>query len=272
MTENALSTFQCEFRKKYNTQHALIAMIENPRKILDEGGTFGALLSDLSKALDRMKHDLLIAKLHALNFDMNALNLIFDYLTGREQRVKINSSFSSYLDVFQGVPQGSILGPLLFNLFLSDLFLFVEKADIISYADDKTPYVYSENVNVILEKLEELGKVFFEWFSNNFLKANAGRFHPILSTDETFSINIDNEVIKNSSNKKLLGINLNNRLSFDSHVANSSPLHVASSWIQTGNLCFPSARHKPLGYTPLGSIIMIMLKMKVTVIEIETYH
>ena len=197
MTENALSIFQCGFRKKYSTQHALIAMIEKARKILDKGGTFGALLTDLSKAFDCMTHDLLIAKLHALNFDMNALNLIFDYLTRRKQRVKINSSFSSYLDLFQGVPQGSILGPLLFNLFLCDLFLFVEQADIMSYADDNTPYVYvcSENVDVTLEKLEEVGKVLFELFSNNFLKVNADKFHLILNTDELFSTNIDNEVI-----------------------------------------------------------------------------
>ena len=95
MTENALSIFQCSFRKKYSTQHALIAMIEKAKKILDKGGRFGGLLTDLSKAFDCMTHDLLIAKLHALNFGMNALNLTFDYLTGRKQRVKINSRFSS---------------------------------------------------------------------------------------------------------------------------------------------------------------------------------
>ena len=106
---------------------------------------------------------------------MNALNLIFDYLTGRKQRVKINSSFSSYLDIFQGIPQEWILGPLLFNL--CDLFLFIEEADIMSYADDSTPYVCSENIDVTLEKLEEVGKVLFEWFSNNFLKANADKFN-----------------------------------------------------------------------------------------------
>ena len=241
MTKNALSIFQCSFRKKYSSQHVLIAMIEKARKILDKGGTFGALLTDLSKAFDCMTHDLLIAKLHALNFDMNALNLIFDYLTGRKQRVKINSSFSSYLDIFQGVPQGSILGPLLFNLFLCDLFLFVEEADIMSYADDNTLYVCSENIDVTLEKLEEVGKVLFEWFSNNFLKANAEKCHLILSTDEPFSINIDNEVIKNSNNKKLLGINLNNRLGFDTHVANicnrvSKKLHALSRISQYMNI------------------------------------
>ena len=132
---------------------------------------------------------------------MKALNLIFYHLTERRQRVKINSSFSSYLDIFQGVPQGSILGLLLFNLFLCDLFLFVEETDVMSYADDNTPHVCSENVDVTLEKLKEVGKVFLESFSNNFLKANAGKCHLILSTGESFSINIDNEVIKNSSNK-----------------------------------------------------------------------
>ena len=76
MTENALSIFQCGCRKKYSTHHALIAMIEKTRKILDKGGTFGSLLTDLSKAFDCMAHDFFVAKLHALNFDMNTLNLI----------------------------------------------------------------------------------------------------------------------------------------------------------------------------------------------------
>ena len=190
MTENALSIFQRGFRKKCSTQHASIAMIGKARKSLYKEGTFVALLTDLSKAFDCMTHDLLIAKLDALNFDMNALNWINHYLTERKQRVKINSSFSSYLDIFQGVPQGSILGPLLFNLFLCDLFLFVEEADVKGYTDDNTPYVCSENIDINLEKLEEVGKVLFEWFSNNFLKGNADKCHLILSTNDPFSINI----------------------------------------------------------------------------------
>ena len=85
MTENALSIFQRGFRKKCSTQHALIAMIGKARKSLYKEGTFVALLTDLSKAFDCMTHDLLIAKLDALNFDMNALNLIYHYLTERKQ-------------------------------------------------------------------------------------------------------------------------------------------------------------------------------------------
>ena len=81
-----------------------------------------------------------------------------------------------------------------------------------SYADDNTPNVCSENIDVTLEKIEEVGKVLFEWFSNNFLKANAGKHHLILSKDEPCSIDINNEVIKNSNNEKLLRINFNNRL------------------------------------------------------------
>ena len=154
MTENALLIFQCCFRKNYSTQHALIAMIGKARKILDKYGTSGAFLTGLSNVFNCMAHDLLIAKLHALNFEMNALNLIFNYLTRRKQRAKINSRFTSCLDIFQGVMQESILDLLLFNPFLCDILLFVKEGDIMSYTDNNTPYVCSENVDVTLEKLE----------------------------------------------------------------------------------------------------------------------
>ena len=72
------------------------------------------------------------------------------------------------MNIFQGVPQVSILGPLLFNLFLRDLFLFVEETHIMSYTDDNNLHVCSENVDVTIEKLEEVGKKLFEWFSKNY--------------------------------------------------------------------------------------------------------
>ena len=112
-----------------------------------------------------MTHDLVL-NLHALKFDVTALNLRFDYLTGKKQRVKINFTFSSYEDLFQGTPHRSILERILFNLFLCDLYLFVDELILRSYAVDNTPSVCSENVSVILEKLGDVRNLFFEWFSS----------------------------------------------------------------------------------------------------------
>ena len=133
-----LSPYLCGYRKGYNAQYALIAMIEKWKKSLDEGGIFAAIMMDLSKAFDTINHELLIAKLHAYGFEKSALSIVNDYLSGRYQRVKINSSFSNWSKLLSGVPQGSVLGPLLFNIYINDLFLELVNTHACNFADDTT--------------------------------------------------------------------------------------------------------------------------------------
>ena len=113
---------KCGFGKGYNAQHCLLALIEKWKQSVNNGGAFGALMTDLSKVFDFLSHELLIAKLDAFGFDKMSLKLVHNYLSNRKQKVKINDSYSSWIEILYGVSQGSILGPLFFNIFTCDMF------------------------------------------------------------------------------------------------------------------------------------------------------
>ena len=106
------------YRQKYSTNHVLIRLIENWKKALDEKFLVGTVLMDLSKAFDCIPHDLLIAKLHAYGFSLKTVTFIYSYLKRRKQKVKVNFILNDFLTLLSGVPQGSILGRILFNIFL----------------------------------------------------------------------------------------------------------------------------------------------------------
>ena len=165
------------FRKNHNTQHCLMSMLERWKKTLHKGGYVCAIFMDLSKAFDTLNHKLLIAKLGAYGFDTKALYYIKSYLDNREQRIRVNSNFSSWQEIIARVLQGSILGPLLFNIFVNDLFLFVSSSNLSNYADDNTLYTSGYNLKEVKEVLlNDLNKV-TEWFFENYMVLNAGKCH-----------------------------------------------------------------------------------------------
>ena len=188
--EDVLSKYQCGFRKGYNVQHCLLVIIEKWEK------------------------------LEAYGFQTDALNLVYEYLSNRKQRVKINETFSSWKDIEYGVPQGSILGPLLFNTHLCDLFYFLEDLDIASKADDTTIYTVKENKESVINTLEASSLPLFTWFNNNFMKANSDKSHILLSCSEPSTALIDGSSIESNTKEILLGITIDRDLKFDEHVNN----------------------------------------------------
>ena len=123
--EYFLNQLLCGFRKAHSTQHALFRILQKWQKGLDSGEFIGTILMDLSKGYDCLPHDILIAKLEAYGLDNDSLNLILDYLSFRKQRTKVGSAYSKWSKIRRGIPQGSILGPLLFNIFINDIFMFI---------------------------------------------------------------------------------------------------------------------------------------------------
>ena len=117
---------------------------------------------DLSKALDTINYELLIAKLHAYGFSKESLDLILDYLSDRWQRTKISGNVSSWAEPLQGVPQGSVLGPLLFSIYMNDLLYLTEMTDVCNFADDTTIFPCDSDLKHLMERLEHDTKLAIE--------------------------------------------------------------------------------------------------------------
>ena len=115
-------------------------MLERFKEALDKGNSVSAIFMDLSKAFDTLNHDLLIAKLEACGFSVNSLSYIHSYLNKRLQKTNVNNSYSLWKEISTGVPQESILGPLLFNIYINNILLFVDEAFLSNYADDTVLY------------------------------------------------------------------------------------------------------------------------------------
>ena len=215
------SKFLCGFRKGYSTNHALIRLLEDWRHVLDKKEIVGTVLCDLSKAFDTLPHDLLIAKLEAYGIGPKALRLLSNYLKGRRQRCKIGTFYSTWREIWMGVPQGSVLGPLLFNIFINDLFFFILESGICNFADDNSLWSHGKSTDIVTNKLENDMRRAMYWFKINSLVANPDKFQfMILGTKSKsgLKIEINGKSSIATSSVVLLGIEIDWKLSFNAHV------------------------------------------------------
>ena len=211
---------RCGYRKGFSSQHALISMLEQWRKSLDQGGFAGAVLMDLSKAFDCMNHELLLAKCYAYGFSKNAIKTIHSYLHNRWQRVRVENTFSSWTELLLGVPQGSVLGPLLFNIYLNDLLWFIEEGEVCNYADDTTLYDTNKVLDILINNLEKDSAIAIKWFEINYMSLNTPKCKLLVAghKDHKVTIKVGNSNITESEEANLLGIIVDSKLTFNEHL------------------------------------------------------
>ena len=223
--EEYFSPLISAYRTNYSSQHVIIRLLEEWIKNLDDNLVVGALLTDLFKAFDCIPQDLLIAKLAAYDLSEEALMYILSCLSNSMQCVRINDTYSESENIITGVFQGSILGPLLFNRSINDLFFFILIASVHNFTDDNRLSAFAENVSELINILQGESEVITDWFKKNQMIVNPDKFQVIIidkkkgdHTNE--NVVIDNKQIKTVPLVELSGIQLDDKLNFSPHISN----------------------------------------------------
>jgi hypothetical protein len=228
---NLFNKSQFGFRKGLSCELALNTFVETIRENMNKKEHTVSIMLDLSKAFDTINHEILLAKLNKYKFSDSALKTIKNYLSDRTMRVNIDKTLSKTEFLRIGVPQGSVLGPLLFIIFLNDIFSLLITSSLIVFADDTTTIYSGNDLEEVMRKVENDMKIICEWLENNQLLINkpktvAMHFPPsshrskqiIEPRQENLTIKVDGYYIDFVHEAKLLGAIIDSKLNFDSHI------------------------------------------------------
>ena len=222
--ENMFKPSLGAFRRGMGCQSTPLRLVEDWRKALGSHKYVAAILMDLTKAFDCVPHSLLLGKLSAYGLSDKSCSLVSNYLSNRKQRVKLGPHHSEWTDIVRGVPQGSILGPLLFNVFIADIFHFLDKSSLYNYADDNTLSYAHSNSDTLIHTLQQDCTSTLQWFNINQMKANPSEFQAISfgkrGTRDITNFTFENTTIHYENSVVLLDIEIDHSLTFNTHIAN----------------------------------------------------
>lgn len=215
---------QFGFRKKYSTNHALLSIVEGIREKLDTKTFSCGVFIDLEKAFDTVNHGILLKKLEHYGIRGVANDWFRSYLSSRKQRVKLDGVFSEWLDVSCGVPQGSILGPLLFLLYINDMHRSVKWSLIHHFADDTNLLCSEKNPDILKKKMNEDLRLIFQWLCANRLSLNVSKTEfivfkpPRKQLQKRFTLKMNGTMLFESNKIKYLGIIMDDKLTWKHHL------------------------------------------------------
>lgn len=222
-----LNENQHGFRKSHSCETLLLSLYESLITNINKGEINGLILLDFSKAFDLVDHDLLLKKLEIYHFGQNTINWFHSYLSERSQRVQFKTSLSDTLQINSGVPQGSILGPLLFIIFINDLSLLQNNSMSFNFADDSTLMVSSSSTDCINTDLNHDIGLVSEWVNGNLMTLNFKKTKSMkiyskrkFNDPDLLITKANNQAIEEVNSFKLLGVHIDSQLQWEDHISN----------------------------------------------------
>ena len=208
------------YRDYHGCDTAILNLTEHFKKELDNHKVISLVSMDLSKAFDTLPHHLIVKKVEDYGGDSKVINLVKNYLSDRQQRVRLSAQHPSTKTIMKGVRQGSFLGPILFHIFMNDLSYAIDECTLFTYADDTQLFKSAEDIDQVEHAINADLKKVDEWYEFNQMKRNHSKYQAITfgRVERNPVLTCEGTVIPIQDEMELLGVTIDNKLKFEGQI------------------------------------------------------